>query len=1010
MATALLIGTNVWAANTVHLVNHTTSAKTGDYATLQEAVDAILPGDSGTITLLTPVLTLDSGVLIPHVTSADEANKIVARDPQKICIVLADAQQIKMKDGCTNANFAIFKGLLRITGNGSIIREADRNGNVFNRCAIVLTGVDGCRPELVTAENPDRSKQEWSTLYIDNGITVSAVGKNADVSKHDVFAIGINEFGGSVYPNYAGFKSDYLGYSVSQASDGNMWKPAAATKQVSAYGVKVFVDGIVYGTTRGINVVGNINQTPGVVENHTARISNAYPYYEHNYPYIWVGPNAHVSCIDQGIGDNGNGGIYVGGWAVVDIYGEVFGQTGVMMKAGDLKVLGDGKVYSNYPGATASNEGNYHGEVSGSGIFMTSDAAYAGETNVEVTENSTVTGTAGSAIVDVVAPNTTEPQVSHVTVTGGTIEGGKEGAINVTTSTKEQTEVTSGNVEGSVVVNGTTVDISAVIPTTSDYHTTSVTDPETGKTTIVVTPGSGPSVANSVVGATAGTAVKWQNTGVTAETLTSDLTLAELEINENYAQTLTIADGVTLSVGRVVLGANAQIIVEAGAKFIVTNAQGVKADYASNIVLRSSEAKQAYFLFNPAVTSNRHPLATVQLISKSFYEGGKEVDQRFGMPTYDGNVTLTPVNPGSVITGIKTWDYTTDDWGEWENISSGVSYTDAEPFRGFMLASNNAKASPMTYELKGALVGNGNANIHFYYGWNNLANSYSAPIDIRDFMTKVKASGKDINATAYLYRDLGNDTYTWTPVNLLSIGSAYIAMENGILVNDTYPTEIKPMQGFLMQFRTVGETTDHAINYASSVYNPALGNANNAPARDRQLDNKMTVSIYNAESVDNVLLVEGNQFSDDFENGYDAVKYENAASVQLYAMNNEDRMSIVATDNMDGKFLGVDAPMAGNYNLYISGVNGMEYAIVDMLTGVATKVVEGAQYNFFTEAGHNDYRFQIVEANKVATDIEATEVSAAVKGIYTITGQYVGENFDVLPKGAYIVNGVKVIK
>ena len=46
----------------------------------------------------------------------------------------------------------------------------------------------------------------------------------------------------------------------------------------------------------------------------------------------------------------------------------------------------------------------------------------------------------------------------------------------------------------------------------------------------------------------------------------------------------------------------------------------------------------------------------------------------------------------------------------------------------------------------------------------------------------------------------------------------------------------------------------------------------------------------------------------------------------------------------------------------------------------------------------------------IATSIDNTTDNAKANGIYTLLGQYVGEDFNALPAGVYIVNGVKVVK
>ena len=87
--------------------------------------------------------------------------------------------------------------------------------------------------------------------------------------------------------------------------------------------------------------------------------------------------------------------------------------------------------------------------------------------------------------------------------------------------------------------------------------------------------------------------------------------------------------------------------------------------------------------------------------------------------------------------------------------------------------------------------------------------------------------------------------------------------------------------------------------------------------------------------------------------------------------------------------------------------------MVDHETGAQVAMVEGNTYEFTAAANSaNDYRFEIVGAAKLPTAIENTEAVKSAKGVYTITGQYVGEMnvWNTLPAGIYVVNGEKRVK
>ena len=76
-------------------------------------------------------------------------------------------------------------------------------------------------------------------------------------------------------------------------------------------------------------------------------------------------------------------------------------------------------------------------------------------------------------------------------------------------------------------------------------------------------------------------------------------------------------------------------------------------------------------------------------------------------------------------------------------------------------------------------------------------------------------------------------------------------------------------------------------------------------------------------------------------------------------------------------------------------------------------VEEGRTYTFSATANTvADYRFQLVGRRNAATALENTEAVKAVKGIYTLTGMYLGEMniWNTLPAGVYVVDGAKRVK
>ena len=786
--------------------------------------------------------------------------------------------------------------------------------------------------------------------------------------------------------------------------------------QGCAFGVKVIIEGTVSGSYYGVHFHGNINQTPEGLGETKTRHEAAAPYFTHQFPYLKVGKTATVSSA----ADGSCNGIYVAGYGVVDIEGEVYGATGVYMKSGDV-VCNDANIRSTFTGDAVFNwgtngDGGTHGS-GGSAIVAETSDAYAGCMGVTIQGDTKVTGSTGYAIFDqTTVTTTTEGDVTtysttnHVTIEGGTIESGTLGTIAVTQGAVDATSISGGNVEGTTVtisnpdVPGQTVTIPTTDFISEGTHTTTVQDGN--KTIVVVSQGAAPTDYDHVQG-NAKDSVNWIGTGANAtETLNDNLTLKELEINQDWVQTLTIPNGKTLSVGRVVLGVNARIIVEAGGKFIVTGEQGIVAPNVSNILIKTSETAQGIFLFHPEVSSNRHPNATVKLTSKGYVKNGdnnQKVWQRFGVPAYtskveEGAVIRYSTNPEdnpvtyNYASWIAAYDYSIDNWVTMPDEDAFV------PFQCYEASSVATAANQTVYTFKCPLMGNSDFTLplNAYTEWNYYANSYMAPIDIEQMLTSFVNNDAKVKGTVYVYRSEDN---WWDNINLGQLGYFPTAAQ----------TKIDPMQAFIFQKKAEG-TSDAVINYKKHIYNPdPTTTPVAAPARNHEVFSAAIVEIAAADGAkDKLYLIESDKFSADFDNGYDAAKYMNNESFNIFA---GEQMGIIATDDLEGTAISMTTKAQTSFTMTFSNVTNMEYAIRDNLTGTETAIEEGATYMFSTAANANvEGRFEIVPVAKMPTSIENIEATAAVKGIYTVSGQFVGNDYHSLPNGIYVVDGKKIVK
>ena len=1013
------------------------------YATVNAALTATVTdvANEGTIKLLNSVtgqFTLGSG--LNKTITFDLNGKTLTcttginiNGGSKLILVNTDTQN----EGCINntSTSTVYVSAIRVQANaeleindGVIVQTSGKlytvygyanstitiNGGTIKHIGTTAKDVVYCKGATLTMNDGTiESTTKWDALYAQGGAQVTINGgviKNTCPSENSdkgtAFAIDI-------YGNTTG-----SGDPIETTLNFNGGSIIANVSQ-KGYGISVYGNG----ATLNMNG-GSINATSFAI---TGNGSSGYG-----------GTTINIS---DGNLHGGAAAIYHPQAGTLNITGgTITGQTGIGIKGGTMNISG-GTIH-----AVGNNGGRVEGYNNGmhpsfAAIQIESNRGYdiGGMMDITVSDEATLISDSWYAFYEYLATvnnvATTETKVGNIAVTGGHFQG----SILLSQSLAAKGGFVSGG-KWSVDVTANVVKGKVANPISEDPYFFEVGDPTDATAEIVNDPSKnavltnedGETYAGSYTSETVGDDAEVKTSTATNQVVVSENTDVVVDKTDENNSTivevkkvtvegdaqLSVKEGATLMVGTgsVLLDENTTtggLTVEAGAALVVDGL--VYGSTEDNFVIEGQEAKSGIVLFSPETEFIRedHPKATYRFTSKSFRDGSKWVYQRFGMPSVDGNVTVKSGNLEK-NSYICTWDYATDDWGAWsEKIpAAGLVYTDAVPFQCYQLGSTNAKDAPITYDFVVELMGNANAPLNFKAGWNPYANSYTAPIDIKEFLTDViAANGSDILATIYLYKDLGNDTYTWQGINLSNVGKTYRVRENGAMVKKTYDASIEPMQAFIMKLSN-GDDATTDINYLNNVYNPAMGidRPASAPARSRASYNEMQIGAYNDLYWDNISVMEGEQFSAAEDNGYDAPKYDHNKGLSLYVINGEQHMERMATDNADGMFIGINAPVAGTYTLDFSGIEGMNYSLIDMTNNTVVEIVEDGQYNFYAEAGQNDYRFQLVAPARVPTAIENVNAKASAKGVYSISGQYLGEDINALPKGVYIINGAKVVK
>jgi hypothetical protein len=1042
MAAALLVSTNIWA--TVHEV--------ANVAAFKNAWNAAQSGD---VIKLTDDITSNGG--LDATLWLGTANQ---NDAAKSIEIDLAGHDLESKAAYA---FVISHGELKITT--SVVSEGhNKLTHTGNSETFYVTGS--------TKKDVDPSvdgSNYFTHLVIGANVTVERPQLTTTKTKPtDPTASGYaNDYASYVSDKYRNYKCavisiDHIWKSSSNAARAqgvqyltNVYaEKASSSNKGIANGVRVDIYGTINGLRYGIKPNGLLGNVNYFITNSARKPGASLPTglmfnddaIDTNYqiedgddgysPFIHIYPGAKVTALREtpeelvadmkpssGKTSRAKWGtptaLYGGGYARWIIEGEAEGASGAIIKSGnvainDATITGTG----TYVEATSTGSSNT-GE--GSGLLVVSDNAWAGDVQVTVSGTSEVSSENGYAVEETVPAGDTK--VENVQINGGTFTGGTEGAISISettaTSATATVLVTSATIEGDVNY-GDNGELSDIIPNGKEDIVIKE-DPNTGVKTVVVTVVDTPTpIATTfdIDDAEDGNSYDLSNLEDDNRYQYFDrdanktMTIGSLKINPtNIDETfdnqqmvkLTITAGHTIIADKVILGDKAQIIVEPGAFLIVKGTEGIVSTKADNIILQANATDQATFLLNPAVVNNSEPNATVEMYTECLQTSANPYYykfQEFALPVkegvkpannYDGE-TLYP-GQSQFSTSVRAYNY------EQHKFDYLSSWSQLKPFTNYQM-TNNTKDGDIIYTFEGKLLGNKNRSCQFVdaEGFGYFGNSHLAPISVAKLMEDFSA---DVEKTVWVY-DYAAHKYAWVNEDSYVFGGA--AFE-----------EIKSMQAFVL-YLNEGETTTAPINYAKAIWgNPRFASMTSAaPARNRvnTMNNGALIKVVAANGMaDNVIVMEKDSYTENFDNGSDASKLMNQDGIDLYATTAIGNLSCVADNSIENTRLTFKAGEATEYMLQLGKVFGEDYAIRDNMTGTIINCAEGVAYNF-TQAENTvaEGRFEIIAVAKIATGMENTEIKANVKGVYSITGMYLGEDINVLPAGVYVVNGTKVVK
>lgn len=377
------------------------------------------------------------------------------------------------------------------------------------------------------------------------------------------------------------------------------------------------------------------------------------------------------------------------------------------------------------------------------------------------------------------------------------------------------------------------------------------------------------------------------------------------------------------------------------------------------------------------------PNATAEMYSKAYFDMAADDRNNVGSYQYVGS----PMVAGTAAKTIfpNSWVYSWfEDSGEWKNKRKTLTL---EPFVGYC-TSQYMDPAGILIEHKGQLASNGNQTINLSYtatsaepGINVLANSYTAPIDIKQF---VDGDFSGVDATIYLFNTGSKNDVKEHPELNGDLAGQFIAIpihQAGEMVGSfQLPFVIPAMQGFYVKANSAGSTL--TLNYERLVWNATHSNTPlRAKRAEEQQKGSLCVMVEADGWKDQVFLLESEEYDAAFENGYDAHKLMQG-NLNIFTLEGEDVLAVDATNRIAGTRIGVRTGAETAYTLTFGALNGeTEWSLFDAETKETIDIEEGMQYTFFAEPNSEIRdRFYITERNDapaITTDLEEVNTGAA---------------------------------
>ena len=299
--------------------------------------------------------------------------------------------------------------------------------------------------------------------------------------------------------------------------------------------------------------------------------------------------------------------------------------------------------------------------------------------------------------------------------------------------------------------------------------------------------------------------------------------------------------------------------------------------------------------------------------------------------------------------------------GNWQRIDSLAGVV--APFTGYCMTQRNTT----TYSLQGTLNDPALKSINIPYndkgsypGFAFVANSWVAPIDIASLepgdFGAADATVYIMNAGTYeeaIQQQQKAATGTGAAAGQYNTIPVHAAsyLPNALSV-------IPPMQGFFVH---TNQATTLNLDYTKAVYTPALTKVSTTPTRAPALSppdglsslsvsGLLSIKVSGFGSEDEVYLLEGQNFSYAFDNGWDGRKARSEKSaVSMAVLSEAGPLAVAALPQLEGTEILFEGGNHKTYTITVSlPLQGEPDGafLLDKESGEYTELTEGATYTF----------------------------------------------------------------